>query len=42
MYIGFWWTQKEKDNYENLDIGWWVILKWILERQDGVASTGLI
>jgi hypothetical protein len=27
---------------EDQDIGGWIILKWILERQDGVVWTGLI
>jgi hypothetical protein len=28
----FWWeSQKEKDNYEDLHIGGWIILKCILE-----------
>jgi hypothetical protein len=24
--------QKEKDHEEDQDVGWWTILKWILER----------
>jgi hypothetical protein len=33
MHIGFWWgSQKEKDYYENLDVGERIIIKWILER----------
>jgi hypothetical protein len=33
MYIGSWWeSQKQRDHEEDLDIGRWIILKWILER----------
>jgi hypothetical protein len=33
MYVGFWWeSQKERDYYEDQDIGGWIILKWILDR----------
>jgi V8-like Glu-specific endopeptidase len=32
-YIGYWWErQKERDHWEDQDIGGWTILKWILER----------
>jgi hypothetical protein len=32
MHTGFWWEgQKERDHYEDLDIGGSIILKWILE-----------
>jgi hypothetical protein len=35
MHIAYWWeTQKERDHWEDQDVGWWTILKWILERQD--------
>jgi hypothetical protein len=31
MHIGYWWeTQKVRDHWENLDVGGWTILKWIL------------
>jgi hypothetical protein len=32
----------ERDSYEGQDVGWWMILSWILERDDGVVSTGLV
>jgi hypothetical protein len=33
MHMGYWWeSQKERDCYEDHDVGWWIILKWILER----------
>jgi hypothetical protein len=29
----YWWeSQKEKDHWEDQDVGGWTILKWILER----------
>jgi hypothetical protein len=40
---GYWWeSQKERDHWEDKDVGEWTILKWILERQDGTVWTGLI
>jgi hypothetical protein len=36
MHIGFWWeSQKERDHYEDEDVGRRIILKWILELYDG-------
>jgi hypothetical protein len=33
MHIGYWWEcQKERDHWEDQDVGGWSILKWILER----------
>jgi hypothetical protein len=33
MHIRYWWeSQKERDHYEDQDVGGWTILKWILER----------
>jgi hypothetical protein len=32
-HIGYWWTShKERDHWEDQDVGGWTILKWILER----------
>jgi hypothetical protein len=33
MHIGYWW---ERDHWEDQGIGGWTILKWILERWDGM------
>jgi hypothetical protein len=41
MNIGLWLeSQKETDQWKELDIGGEMILKWILERWDGVIWTG--
>jgi hypothetical protein len=33
MPIGYWWeSQKERNHWEDQDIGRWTILKWILKR----------
>jgi hypothetical protein len=43
MHIGYWWgSQKERDHWEDQDVGGWTILKWILEREDGVVWIGLV
>jgi hypothetical protein len=43
MHIGYLWeSQKERDHYEDQGRGWWIILKWILEIQDGVVWIGSI
>jgi hypothetical protein len=43
MHIGYWREiQKEKDHREDQDVGGWTILKWILERQDGMVGIGSI
>jgi hypothetical protein len=39
MYTGFWRSQKKRDRFEDIDIGGKIILKWILERQDGAVWT---
>jgi hypothetical protein len=35
-------SQKERDHWEDQDVGGWTILKWILERQDEIVWSGLI
>jgi hypothetical protein len=43
MHIGYWWgIQKERDHWEDQDVGGWIILKWILERWDGMVWVGLM
>jgi hypothetical protein len=43
MHIGYWWgSQKVRDHWKDLDIGRWAILKWILERENGMVWIGLI
>jgi hypothetical protein len=43
MHIAYWWeSQKERDHWQNQDVRGWTILKWILERYDGVIWIGLI
>jgi hypothetical protein len=39
MYIGYWWeSQEERYHWGNKDLGGWTILKWILERWDGILE----
>jgi hypothetical protein len=41
--IGYWWvSQRERDHYEDQDVVGWIILRWILQRSDGVVWTGLV
>jgi hypothetical protein len=41
--IGYVWeSQKERDHYEDQDVGGWIILNWILETEDGIVWTGLM
>jgi hypothetical protein len=43
MHIGYWReSQKVSDHWEDLDVGGWTILKWILEGWDGMGWIGLI
>jgi hypothetical protein len=43
MHIEYRWeSQKERDRWEDQDVDGWTILKWILERQDGMVGTGSI
>jgi hypothetical protein len=43
MLIGYWWeSQKERDHWENQDVGGWAILKRILERWDEMVWIGLM
>jgi hypothetical protein len=33
MHIGVWWeSQKERDHWEDVNVGGRIILKWILEK----------
>jgi hypothetical protein len=42
-FIGYWWEcQKERDYYEDNDIGGWTILRWIFRDKMGVVWTGLV
>jgi hypothetical protein len=37
VHIGYWWeSHKERDHSEDQDVGGWLILKWLLGRQDGM------
>jgi hypothetical protein len=43
MHIGYRWkSRKEGDHWEDKDAGGWTILKWILERYNGMVWSGLI
>jgi hypothetical protein len=43
MRVGYGWeNQKERDHYENQDVGGWIILRWSLERLNAVVWTGLM
>jgi hypothetical protein len=38
MHIGYWWeSQKERDHWKDQDVGALTVLKWILERYDGIV-----
>jgi hypothetical protein len=43
MNVGFGWGNPEgKANLKDQDIGGWIILKWVLEREDGAVCAALI
>jgi hypothetical protein len=43
IFIGYWWeSQKERDHQEDQDAGRQIILRYILEGQDGMVWTGSI
>jgi hypothetical protein len=42
MHTGFWWGNPEEKRLENLDVGGGIVLKWILEKYDGVLWAGFI
>jgi hypothetical protein len=40
MHVGYRWeSQKERDHWEDQDVGGWTILKWILEREGPVEGS---
>jgi hypothetical protein len=42
MHMGYWWeSHTAGDHYEDKDVGGRTILRWILERSDGMVWTGL-
>jgi hypothetical protein len=42
-HIDYWWeSQRERDHWEDQNVGGWIILGCILERWDGVMWTGLV
>jgi hypothetical protein len=43
MHIGYWWeSHKERDYFEDQDVGVWTVLKWIVERCEGMVWIGMI
>jgi hypothetical protein len=43
LHIGYWWdSQKERDHWEDQDVGGLTILKWFLEISDGMEWIGFI
>jgi hypothetical protein len=35
-------TPERNDHWEDQDVGGWAIIKWIIERKDGMVWIGLI
>jgi hypothetical protein len=43
MHISYWWgSQRERDQYQDQNVSGWILLRWILERDNGVMWTGLV
>jgi hypothetical protein len=43
MHIEYWWeSQKERDHWEDQEVGGWIIFKRILERSDELVFTAVI
>jgi hypothetical protein len=43
MHVGYWWEiEKERDHWEEQDVGWLPILKCIIERLGGMIWIGSI
>jgi hypothetical protein len=43
MHLGYWWeSHKERDHWEEQDVGGWTIVKWILVRLNEFVWIGLI
>jgi hypothetical protein len=42
VYRLLWESQRERDHWEDQDVGGWIILGWIFERWDGVMWIGLV
>jgi hypothetical protein len=41
--IGYWWeSHRERDRWEDQDVGGWIVLRWLLGRWGGVMWPGLV